>query len=107
MPLLYEFREARFCHESFAVSAPKATKASEVDTTEAGCGPDMPQDPYAQSNFPHQHDPRDDGRSDPRIEFQDSDTFQCLESAKKNGLLDPLDYPEILEEAAKLYSHLQ
>jgi hypothetical protein len=45
----------------------------------------MPQDPCAQSNFPHQHDHRDDGRSDPRIKFQDSDTFQCHENAKKNG----------------------
>ena len=107
MPLLHEFSEARFCHESFAVSAPKATKASKATTVEVGCGPDMPQGPLAQSNYPHQHDPRDDGRSDPSVNFQDSDTFHCLETAKNNGFLDPVDYPDIFEEAARLYSQLQ
>ena len=106
MPCLYQFQTARFCHESFAVSAPKAV-ASKVSTVECGSGPEMPPDPVAHTNFPHHYDARNDGRPDTSIDFTQSDTFHCLEIAKSKGFIDPTDYPLILEEAAKLYSQLQ
>lgn len=106
MPHMFQFRTARFCHESFAVSAPKA-EASKVSTVEFGCGSEIPQDPISFTNFPHHFDARDDGRFDTSIDFAQSDTFRCLEAAKSKGYVDPTDYPLILEEAAKLYSQLQ
>ena len=78
-----------------------------ISNVDKGCGPDMPSDPISQSIYPHHFDSRDDGRVDTSIDFVLSDTFRYLEEARSNGTIDSTDYPPLLKEAQRLYSHLQ
>lgn len=107
LPTIYQFTQARFCHDSMAVVQlnPKSVKSSH--TKSIRCGPGLPVNALDRSEYPHHHDSRDDGRSDCGLDFTLSETFRCLEDAHQSGKIAENDYPEILEVAAQLYSQLQ